>query len=72
MRCPPRLRYDRRTEHALSPTLDTHAAHALQLHAGDCAVLARCRERAVLLVDVLRLRRQKALVKLPSIRFVVG
>ena len=29
LRCPPRLRYDRRTEHALAPTLDTHAAHAL-------------------------------------------
>jgi hypothetical protein len=42
--CTPRLRYDRRMEHALSPTPDTLYAHALKLHAGDRAVLAGFRE----------------------------
>ena len=36
----PLLRYDGRMAHALSPTLEARDAHALQLHAGDCAMRA--------------------------------
>jgi hypothetical protein len=41
LRLTPLLRYDGHMEHALSPTPDARYARALQLHVGDCAVLAR-------------------------------
>ena len=62
--CTPRLRYDRRKDHALSPIPDARYAHALMLHAGDHAVLAGFQEAAVLLVDVPRLHQREALALL--------